>query len=260
MPSSLLSLAGAAMAADTQPAAADQPPAAAATTTTPAIQASGKRLTTIYVSQSDPDYYFSLGPIKAAFPEARVLAAPAAVAAIQAADRTRGESLRDQQGGLYPRLAGSPEQAANLWEAARREREEGYLAEARSADEARDEADLAGGGYEQVALELMRALSGERPARLILNVPNAGTVTALDDAAVVETVCEVDAAGPRPLPAVPPGDGELGLMLQVKAVERATIRAALTGSYDAALRALTLHPLVDSPAVANRLLLRRLGE
>lgn len=47
-----------------------------------AIKASGKRLTTIYVSQSDPDYYFSLGPIKAAFPEARVIAASATVAAI----------------------------------------------------------------------------------------------------------------------------------------------------------------------------------
>jgi glyoxylase-like metal-dependent hydrolase (beta-lactamase superfamily II) len=47
-----------------------------------AIKASGKRLTTIYVSQSDPDYYFSLVPIKAAFPEARVIAASATVAAI----------------------------------------------------------------------------------------------------------------------------------------------------------------------------------
>jgi glyoxylase-like metal-dependent hydrolase (beta-lactamase superfamily II) len=48
-----------------------------------AIKASGKRLTTIYVSQSDPDYYFSLGPIHAAFPEARVIAAPATVDAIR---------------------------------------------------------------------------------------------------------------------------------------------------------------------------------
>jgi glyoxylase-like metal-dependent hydrolase (beta-lactamase superfamily II) len=49
-----------------------------------AIKTAGKRLTTIYVSQSDPDYYFSLGPIKEAFPEARVIAAPEAVAAIRA--------------------------------------------------------------------------------------------------------------------------------------------------------------------------------
>lgn len=49
-----------------------------------AIKASGKTLTTIYVSQSDPDYYFSLGPIKAAFPSAKVIAASATVAAMQA--------------------------------------------------------------------------------------------------------------------------------------------------------------------------------
>ena len=44
-----------------------------------AIKATGKHLSTIYVSQSDPDFYFSLGPIKAAFPDARVIAAPSAV-------------------------------------------------------------------------------------------------------------------------------------------------------------------------------------
>jgi glyoxylase-like metal-dependent hydrolase (beta-lactamase superfamily II) len=48
-----------------------------------AIKASGKTLTTIYVSQSDPDYYFSLKPVKEAFPEARVLAASETVAAIE---------------------------------------------------------------------------------------------------------------------------------------------------------------------------------
>ena len=48
-----------------------------------AIKASGKTLTTIYVSQSDPDYYFSLGPVKAAFPSAKVIAASATIAAIK---------------------------------------------------------------------------------------------------------------------------------------------------------------------------------
>ncbi|WP_043061910.1 MBL fold metallo-hydrolase [Brucella anthropi] len=47
------------------------------------IKETGKKLTTIYVSQSDPDYYFSLGPIKAAFPDARIIAAPETVDAIK---------------------------------------------------------------------------------------------------------------------------------------------------------------------------------
>lgn len=48
-----------------------------------AIQAGGKKLTTVYISQSDPDYYFSLAPIQAAFPNARFIAASATIAAIQ---------------------------------------------------------------------------------------------------------------------------------------------------------------------------------
>jgi glyoxylase-like metal-dependent hydrolase (beta-lactamase superfamily II) len=48
-----------------------------------AIKATGRTLTTIYVSQSDPDYYFGLAPIRSAFPEARVIAAAATVEAIR---------------------------------------------------------------------------------------------------------------------------------------------------------------------------------
>lgn len=49
-----------------------------------AVQQSGKQLTTVYISQSDPDYYFGLGAIKAAFPDARIVAASATVDAIEA--------------------------------------------------------------------------------------------------------------------------------------------------------------------------------
>jgi hypothetical protein len=49
-----------------------------------AIKRSGKQLTHIYISQSDPDYYFGLAPIKAAFPDAQVVAASATVVAIKA--------------------------------------------------------------------------------------------------------------------------------------------------------------------------------
>lgn len=49
-----------------------------------AIKATGKRLTTIYISCNDPDYYFSLRPIVTAFPDAKVIAKPATVEAIKA--------------------------------------------------------------------------------------------------------------------------------------------------------------------------------
>ncbi len=48
------------------------------------LKASGKTLTTVYISQSDPDYYFGLDVIEAAFPNAKIVATPQTVAAIQA--------------------------------------------------------------------------------------------------------------------------------------------------------------------------------
>jgi glyoxylase-like metal-dependent hydrolase (beta-lactamase superfamily II) len=48
-----------------------------------AIKATGKKLNVIYVSQSDPDFYFNLKPIKDAFPAAKVIAASETVAAIK---------------------------------------------------------------------------------------------------------------------------------------------------------------------------------
>lgn len=43
------------------------------------IRTSGKQLTTIYISHGDPDYYFGLDTLTAAFPKARVLASQATV-------------------------------------------------------------------------------------------------------------------------------------------------------------------------------------
>lgn len=49
-----------------------------------AIKATGKNLTTIFISCNDPDYYFSLRPVVDAFPDAKVIARPATVEAIKA--------------------------------------------------------------------------------------------------------------------------------------------------------------------------------
>ncbi|WP_085907916.1 MBL fold metallo-hydrolase [Kiloniella majae] len=48
------------------------------------IKQSGKKLTTIYISHSDPDFYFGLDVIKQAYPDARVIATPKTVEKIRA--------------------------------------------------------------------------------------------------------------------------------------------------------------------------------
>ena len=47
------------------------------------IRAGGRRLTTVYVSHSDPDFYFGLDVIHAAFPDARIVATPQTIAGIE---------------------------------------------------------------------------------------------------------------------------------------------------------------------------------
>ena len=48
------------------------------------IKQSGKKLTTIYISQADPDFYFGLDVITQAFPQAKVIATPQTIAEIKA--------------------------------------------------------------------------------------------------------------------------------------------------------------------------------
>ncbi|MDR7082250.1 6-phospho-beta-glucosidase [Arthrobacter ginsengisoli] len=191
-----------------------------------------------------------------------------ALAGIRSAATTRGESIDRQQSELYPRLAAAGPEAYRLWDAARRSREEGYLAEARTAGERRDETDLAGGGYERVALAVMRALSGGGPAELILNTPNttggAGAPAAIPGLpvdAVVEVPCTVTPDGVVPLPQERPAPAQLALLRRVKDVERlvvtATRRGAGTtgpGRRDAARAAFAGHPLVDSADLADQLM------
>ncbi len=64
----------------------------------------------------------------------------------------------------------------------------------------------------------------------------------------------VDSAGARPVVIDQLPEHARGLVCGVKAVDRAVIEAAVGGSRATALKALALHPLVDSVNVARRLL------
>jgi 6-phospho-beta-glucosidase len=116
------------------------------------------------------------------------------------------------------------------------------------------EADDLSGGYEKVALALMRAIARDERTTLILNVRNHGTLSELDADAVIEVPCLVDADGAHPVAADPLPGHAAGLVCAVKAVEREVLTAAETGSRAAAVKAFALHPLVDSVGVARRLM------
>ncbi|MFH8448289.1 6-phospho-beta-glucosidase [Streptomyces fungicidicus] len=177
-----------------------------------------------------------------------------AVHAYREAERTRGAFLRDQQAGFYAGVADPAVPALELWDRTRAEREATYMAENREAAGAGErEAEDLSGGYENVALALMRAIARDERATLILNVRNRGTLAALDGDAVVEVPCLVDAHGAHPVAVDPLPGHATGLVCAVKAVEREVLDAARSGSRATAVKAFALHPLVDSVNVARRL-------
>ncbi|GIF14362.1 6-phospho-beta-glucosidase [Actinoplanes teichomyceticus] len=173
--------------------------------------------------------------------------------AVRGAAQTRGAFLRAQQERGYHEIATrDPLQA---WLDAWREREATYMAENRELTGAgeREHDESRPAGYEGVALAVMRALARDEPATLILDVRNRGTLDVLDDDAVVEVPCRVDARGAVPLPVAPMPGHAVELVRAVKATDRLVLEAATTGSRDAAVRAMATHPLVADRAVAERL-------
>ncbi|MEU0600695.1 6-phospho-beta-glucosidase [Streptomyces sp. NPDC006393] len=176
------------------------------------------------------------------------------VRAYKGAARTRGAFLHDQQARFYEELRNPGAPALDTWNRTRHEREATYMAEnRRTAGAGEREADDLSGGYEKVALALMRAIARDERTTLILDVRNRGALPALDAEAVVEVPCLVDAGGAHPVAVEPLPGHATGLVCAVKAVEREVLAAAESGSRETAVKAFALHPLVDSVNVARGL-------
>jgi 6-phospho-beta-glucosidase len=108
-------------------------------------------------------------------------------------------------------------------------------------------------GYDRIALITIRAIVRNQGAIIPLDVPNRGIFPFLDPEDIVEVQCRVDANGPQPQFVAPVPDHPRELMTTVKAYERATVRAALTGDRSDLVDALALNPLIPSKDLAERL-------
>lgn len=98
------------------------------------------------------------------------------------------------------------------------------------------------------------AIVTNQPLRTTVNVPNRGAVTGLPDDAIVEVHGMVSAHGAEHFAVGEVPHFQRALMVQQNAYEQLTVEAALEGSYDKALQALTLNKTVPSADVAKALL------
>ena len=111
-----------------------------------------------------------------------------------------------------------------------------------------------GGGYSEVAINLMKAIYNNQPYKIIVNVPNNGSIPFLPNDAVVELPCLVNSYGITPLTVGEVPKQIWGLIAAVKNYEQLAVEAALTGSVDLAEMALLAHPLVGDYEIIKPML------
>ena len=111
-----------------------------------------------------------------------------------------------------------------------------------------------GAFYSDAAAALVASLHAGTGDVQVVNVRNDGAIPGLPDDAVVEVSARVDRDGAHPIAVDPLAPDMAGLVEHVKAYERLTIEAAITGDRGTALRALMTNPLVGDYEVAAPLL------
>jgi 6-phospho-beta-glucosidase len=111
-----------------------------------------------------------------------------------------------------------------------------------------------GAYYSEAAAQLIASLHAGAGDVQVVDIRNDGALPDLPDDAVVEIPARVERSGAHADRLQPLAPEMLGLVQQVKAYERLTVRAAIDGDREAALKALMANPLVGRYNVARALL------
>jgi 6-phospho-beta-glucosidase len=111
-----------------------------------------------------------------------------------------------------------------------------------------------GAYYSEAAAQLIASLHDGTGDDQVVDIRNDGALPDLPADAVVEIPARIDREGAHPGHFDPLPPEMLGLVQQVKAYERLTVKAAIDGDRDAALKALLANPLVGRYSVATGLL------
>ncbi|MFB8377798.1 6-phospho-beta-glucosidase [Paenibacillus taichungensis] len=111
-----------------------------------------------------------------------------------------------------------------------------------------------GAYYSEAAVNLMKAIHTNSGEVLTLNVMNGDTLDFLPEDSSIEVNCVVTKNGAVPVPITRIPDAAVGLIQAVKTYESLAIEAAVSGSREKALLALSSHPLTDSVCISEAML------
>lgn len=117
------------------------------------------------------------------------------------------------------------------------------------------ELELRGGAYySDAACNLMDSIANDKKDIQVVNTPNRGALQGIDPHDVIEVSSLITKDGPTPLtmPILKPG--ALGIIQQMKAFEKQTALAAVSGQYQDAYLAMVMNPLVQSEQKATLIL------
>jgi len=109
------------------------------------------------------------------------------------------------------------------------------------------------GGYAGVALKFIEIKNSKKSDSMILCIPNNGAIKELEDGDVVEITCDITPDGVFPHRFEKTDEQNLEIIRRVKIYERLASKAIREKSVQAAVEALTLHPLVNSYSIAKQL-------
>jgi 6-phospho-beta-glucosidase len=102
----------------------------------------------------------------------------------------------------------------------------------------------AASGYHRIALDVMNALCDDTANRVIVNVRNGTTIPEIAPYDVIETSSRIHSDTIEPLVIGSLPEQVRGLVLAVKAYERAAIEAAISGSERDLRKAMLLYPAI----------------
>ncbi|MBR6392443.1 MAG: 6-phospho-beta-glucosidase [Eubacterium sp.] len=185
-----------------------------------------------------------------------------AVANILKAAQTRGEQIAQINEAMTEKLKGVDidndfEKALGIFDYYYGLRENNYMASETGVKRENewhfDIFEKDSGGYAGVALKFIEIINSGKKDSMIICTANNGAIEGLLDSDIVEITCDITKDGVTPHKVRNQDEQCLELIRRVKIYERLASKAIREKSVQAAVEALTLHPLVNSYSLAKTL-------